>query len=93
MKSLLLATALIVAGVSAYQPAQAENGRNAAVIGGLAAGALLGTALSRPAAPPPAAYEEEVEYAPPPPRCRVRQEPLYDRFGNVVETRQVRTCR
>ena len=93
MKSMLFATAIALAFAGASYGARAENGRNAAVIGGLAAGALLGGALSQHSAPPPARYEEEVEYEAPPPRCRIRQEPLYDRFGNVVDTRQVRFCR
>ena len=47
-KILLLATALVL-GAASFQPAMAENGRNGAaaagIIGGLAAGAIIGGAI------------------------------------------------
>jgi hypothetical protein len=50
MKKILIATAaaaaLGVATVAAPQEAQARHGRNAAIIGGIAAGALLGAAVA-----------------------------------------------
>jgi hypothetical protein len=47
--------------------AQAENGQIAAgILGGLAAGAIIGSAM-RPAPPPPVYYYPAPVYAPPPP--------------------------
>ena len=47
--------------------AQAENGQVAAgILGGLAAGAIIGSAM-RPAPPPPVYYYPAPAYAPPPP--------------------------
>jgi hypothetical protein len=73
MKS-LAGVALAVAVVAAPLPSYAENGRiTAGVLGGLAAGAIIGSAVApRPyygpayVAPPPA-YVPAPAYAPPPP--------------------------
>ena len=50
MKKILIATAavtaLLIASVAAPEQAQARHGRNAAIFGGLAAGALLGAAVA-----------------------------------------------
>jgi hypothetical protein len=50
MKKILIATAaaatLMIASVAAPDQAQARHGRNAAIFGGLAAGALLGAAVA-----------------------------------------------
>jgi hypothetical protein len=50
MRKILTATAaaatLALATVAAPQHAEARNGRNAAIIGGIAAGALLGAAIA-----------------------------------------------
>jgi hypothetical protein len=50
MKKILIATAaaatLVIASVAAPQQAEARHGRNAAIFGGLAAGALLGAAVA-----------------------------------------------
>jgi hypothetical protein len=71
-------------------PARAENGQIAAgVVGGLVGGALLGSALARPAPPPP------VYYAPAPvyveePACRFVRERYWDGYGWVF--RRVQVC-
>jgi hypothetical protein len=58
-----LAVSLICAPIQAH----AENGQVAAgILGGLAAGALIGSAV-RPAPPPPVYYYPAPAYAPPPP--------------------------
>jgi hypothetical protein len=49
MKKILIATAAataLIASVAAPEQAQARYGRNAAIIGGVAAGALLGAAVA-----------------------------------------------
>ena len=50
MKKILIALAaaatLVIASVAAPQQAEARHGRNAAIFGGLAAGALLGAAIA-----------------------------------------------
>jgi hypothetical protein len=50
MKNILIATVaaatLVIASVAAPQQAEARYGRNAAIFGGLAAGALLGAAVA-----------------------------------------------
>jgi hypothetical protein len=88
--------AALVAGLGMSQPASAADGRNAALFGGLAAGAIVGGALvgaTRPApvyvAPPPptVVYEE-----PPPVVCHRERRPLYDEYGNVAGSRMVRVC-
>jgi hypothetical protein len=72
-------------------PARAENGQIAAgVVGGLIGGALLGSALARPAPPPPPVY-----YAPAPvyveePVCRFVRERYWDGYGWVF--RRVQVC-
>jgi hypothetical protein len=55
-------------------PVQARDGGAiaAGVLGGLAAGAIIGSAVARPAPPP-------VYYAPPPPAPMVQEECWYER--------------
>lgn len=86
--------ALCLAGV-ASDAAVAAEGRNAALFGGLAAGAVLGGALAgaaRPgpvyAAPPPPV----VVYEEPAPVCHRERRPLFDEYGNVAGFRTVRVC-
>ncbi len=99
MKKVLSAflAVLTIAGslfVAAPQ-ANADGGRiTAGVLGGLAAGALVGGALaSRPAyvapgptyvAPAPVYVEE--------PACRIVRERYWDEYGGVWRSRRVRVC-
>lgn len=90
--ALALAT---LAGVSAQTPTVAAEGRNAALFGGLAAGALIGGALvgaTRPAyaepAPPPVVVYEE----PAPVVCHRERRPLFDEYGDVAGYRTVKVC-
>ena len=86
--------AAILAGAFAQTPAVAAEGRNAALFGGLAAGALIGGALvgaTRPAyaePPPPVVVYEE----PPPVVCHRERRPLFDEYGNVAAYRTVKVC-
>jgi hypothetical protein len=90
------ALAFVMFGGMAGQAAHAEQGRNAALFGGLAAGALLGGAIAgaaRPgpvyaAPPPPPVYV----YEEPEPICHRERRPLFDEYGNVAGFRTVRVC-
>lgn len=103
MKALHAALASIATGallLAASVPAQAEHGRNAAAIGGLAAGALIGGAIAgagRPAydpgyypAPAYGAPVYEEEYAPP--VCHFERQAIVNAWGEVVRYRRVRVC-
>jgi len=82
----------IVASIGWTNPANAADGRNAALFGGFAAGALVGGALAsgpRYAAPAP------VYVAPPPPAvidCAYERRPVYDGYGYFAGYRMVRVC-
>lgn len=85
----------VLGGAFAQTPAVAAEGRNAALFGGLAAGALIGGALmgaTRPAyaepAPPPVVVYEE----PAPIVCHRERRPLFDEFGDVAGYRTVKVC-
>ena len=88
------ATALLAATASLSTPAQAEHGRNAAIIGGLAAGALVGGALAnggynepgyaRPAYGPAPVYDGG--------DCHFERQRVVDEYGNYAGTRRVRVC-
>jgi len=94
-----LAASLALSTVMTSLEAQAAEGRNAALLGGFAAGALVGGALGSAAAPrnygPPPA---PVYVAPPPPppayyaSCGYEQQPIYDRWGYFAGYRPVRVC-
>src|SRR5215467_6571624 len=80
--------------------ARAENGQVAAgILGGLAAGALIGSAV-RPAPPPPAYYYPAPAYAPPPPAYVVPApscyytpgQPVWDGFRGIWVHPSVRVC-
>jgi hypothetical protein len=80
--------------------ARAENGQVAAgILGGLAAGALIGSAV-RPAPPPPAYYYPAPAYAPPPPAYVVPApscyytpgEPVWDSARGVWVRPRVQVC-
>jgi hypothetical protein len=87
--------ALCLAGV-ASDAAVAAEGRNAALFGGLAAGAVIGGAMmgaarpgpvyAAPPRPPVVVYEE------PEPVCHRERRPLFDEYGNVAGFRNVRVC-
>lgn len=88
----LAATATIVAGTfAAPTGAEARSGRNAAIIGGVAAAAIIGGAVianSQPRyyAPAPGYVAYDGYYARYPHRCDGgywARRPVYDRWGNV----------
>jgi len=85
------AATLAVAAMAAPSTASADNGRiTAGVIGGLAAGALIGAAASQPQyyyGGPYAYYAAEPVYGP---RCYVQRERFFDGFGWRV--RRVKVC-
>jgi hypothetical protein len=94
--------AIGVAGALLGAPiqARAENGQVAAgILGGLAAGALIGSA-ARPAPPPPAYYYPAPAYAPPPPAyvapapsCYYTPgEPVWDSYRGIWMRPHVRVC-
>jgi hypothetical protein len=89
-----VAFALPIAAGTAV-PAAADGGRNAALFGGLAAGAIIGGALASgphyyaPAYPPAPIYAPEpVYYA----DCFFERRPMFDGWGNFVGYRRVRVC-
>jgi hypothetical protein len=100
--TLALAVAMSLA---VTQPASARDGRNAALLGGLAAGALLGGVIANnrggyyedePASapvyrrpPPVMAYDYDEE---PAPRCYVTRQPVYDEDGEFAGYRRARVC-
>ena len=96
---IIVATGLAAALVGAPIQARAENGQVAAgIIGGLAAGALIGSAV-RPA-PPPAYYYPAPAYAPPPPPYVVPApscyytpgQPVWDAFRGIWVRPRVQVC-
>jgi hypothetical protein len=85
-----IAVAIAIVGAGLGTPANAADGRNAALFGGFAAGALVGGALAsgpRYAAPPPV-------YAAPPVvvDCGYERRPVYDQWGNFAGYRHFRVC-
>ena len=88
----IAAAATIAAGtLAAPQQAEARNGRNAAIIGGVAAAAIIGGAIAansapRYYAPAPGYVAYDGYYARYPHRCHGgywARRPVYDRWGNV----------
>jgi hypothetical protein len=95
----IVAVGLVAALMGAPIQARAENGQVAAgILGGLAAGALIGSAV-RPAPPPPAYYYPAPAYAPPPayvvpaPSCYFTPgQPVWDNFRGVWVRPSVQVC-
>jgi hypothetical protein len=86
----LVAAAAVVASSFAYTPAQARGGAVAAgVVGGLAAGAIIGSAASRNYYNGPAYAEPS--YAPVYGACHTERERVVDEFGRM-HVRRVRVC-
>lgn len=93
-KILAVALTLVpLAGTMSATPAAAEDGRNAALIGGLLAGGLLGGALAHGYRAPPRyrpepVYQSEEDVS----ECYIERRPVYNRWGDVVRYRRVRIC-
>jgi len=96
---IVMSIGLAVALMGAPIQARAENGQVAAgILGGLAAGALIGSA-ARPA-PPPAYYYPAPVYAPPPPAYVVPPpscyytpgQPVWDSFRGMWVRPSVQVC-
>ena len=84
-----LATGIAVAATA---PSYAGDGGAiaAGVIGGMALGALAGSAAAgayAPPPPPPAAY-----YPPPPPRCWFEPREVWDPYAYAYVVHRVRVC-
>jgi hypothetical protein len=62
----------------------------AGVVGGLIGGALLGSALARPAPPPPVYYAPAPVYVDEEPACRLVRERFWDGYG--WRMRRVQVC-
>lgn len=94
--------AMTTAGVLAMPttistPAQARDGFNGALVGGLAAGALLGGAIAGRgyAFAPRSYYEPAPVYVGPryiEPDCYVTKRPIFNRWGEFVGHTRVREC-
>ena len=80
--SFTLAAATMIGAFAAATPASAKWGRNAALFGGLAAGALVAGAVASNA------YGAPV-YAP---ACWRERRPVFNRWGDVVGYRSIRVC-
>lgn len=93
MKRFMIIAALATVAVStaAYTPAQARDGAIAAgVIGGIAAGAIIGSAASQRNYYNGPSYVEP-SYAPVYSSCRVEREQVVDQYGRVGY-RRIRVC-
>lgn len=92
----LAAAGLMVAALSTPADARCRGcGVGAGIIGGLAVGAIIGSALSGPRyydAPPPAAYygEPGPAYIVDEPLCRLERRRYWDGYG--YRTRRVEVC-
>jgi hypothetical protein len=80
----LSAVALAGAIAATAAPAEARSGRNAAWIAGGVAAGLLGAAVVSNAYAAPS-----YEYAP---TCWRENQPVYNRYGEVVGYRKIRVC-
>jgi hypothetical protein len=96
---IIVAIGVVAALAGAPVQTRAENGQIAAgILGGLAAGALIGSAV-RPVPPPPAYYYPAPAYAPPPayvvpaPSCYYTLgQPVWDGYRGIWVRRQVQVC-
>jgi hypothetical protein len=97
---IVVAMGVVAALAGAPLQARAENGQVAAgILGGLAAGALIGSAV-RPAPPPPAYYYPAPAYGPPPsayvapgPSCYYTLgEPVWDGYRGIWARPRVQVC-
>jgi hypothetical protein len=95
----IIGVALALSFVGAPIEAQAENGQVAAgILGGLAAGAIIGSAVRPP--PPPAYYYPAPAYAAPPPAYVVQPPtcyytpgaPVWDSFRAMWVRPRVQVC-
>jgi hypothetical protein len=94
----IVAIGVVAALAGVPVQAQAENGFAAGMLGGLAAGAIIGSA-ARPA-PPPAYYYPAPVYAPPPvayvppaPSCYYTLgRPVWDGYRGTWVRPQVQVC-
>ncbi len=88
-----LALSLAAASLAAVSvPAQAQDGGAfaAGLLGGLAVGAIAGSAAANAAPPPPPYGYYAPAYAPPPPRCWWQPQQVWNGYAYVVE--RVRVC-
>lgn len=89
-------TGLVLAfagGSLASVPARADDGGAVAagLLGGLAIGAIAGSAIAGAGAPPPPPVYYAPVYAPPPPRCWYEPQQVWTGYAYVLE--RVRVCR
>ena len=95
LAALFAAASIAAVTVAAPSPAEAYCrgcAVGAGIIGGLAAGAIIGSAIAGPPAPayygPGPAY-----YGPPPPRCYwTRGQPVWDDYRGVWVRPRVQVC-
>ena len=94
--ALLAAASLFTSLIVASAPAQARDGVNGALFGGLAAGAIAGGIIANSVNSRPPVVYREVGPPPPPvvvyPECHMVREPLYDSYGAFAGHRTVRVC-
>jgi hypothetical protein len=86
-----LALSLTFASLTIPLSAHAGDGGAiaAGLLGGLAVGAIAGSAIAGAAPPPPPVYYAPA-YAPPPPRCWYEPQQVWDGYAYVVA--RVRVC-
>ncbi|PSC05399.1 hypothetical protein SLNSH_09390 [Alsobacter soli] len=94
--AILAATSLLTSLAAMSAPAQARDGVNGALFGGLAAGAIAGGIIANSVNSRPPVVYREVGPPPPPvvvyPECHTVREPLYDAYGEIAGHRNVRVC-
>ncbi len=80
-----------VAAVCGQAQAQDGGAVAAGLLGGLAIGAIAGSAIAGAAPPPPPGYGYYAPvYAPPPPRCWVEPQQVWTGYAWVIQ--RVRVC-